>query len=223
MFHTCGAGAPVSKPAYGARTRHSRGLLARSRAKPVWKPALRPVGISCGAWNIRAKRESSQPRPSTLNSLPLLSGAAGRRAEPGLEGRRAFVHRVEKTLLPQLASEADPLENLAQRPVGVGKLHRDALLIQLLFERLQGFGRRHVNLRDRLRINHQPAHRRRAGGDQFAHALGEMPAVREQQRRIETISDEAGDRLAARLVSEVVEHTAGDLRARPRRAGSRSG
>jgi len=44
IFHTREVGAPVSKPAYGALTRHPYPLLASGHVKPVWKPALRSVG-----------------------------------------------------------------------------------------------------------------------------------------------------------------------------------
>src|SRR5262249_6930834 len=92
------------------------------------------------------------------------------------------VNRRKVSRCAELLPQADPFELLPQRPVRTCNSQGDTLLTQVLYQPGQRLRRRHVDLPDRLHINHQPAYRTGAGRDAFPHPLDEILRVCEKKR-----------------------------------------
>jgi len=99
--------------------------------------------------------------------------------------------RREELLLPDLLQEVISLKKCRHGLVGPAHGERDVLLGQERENQFEGLGARRVDVRHRLRVQHEPADRRGGIAHQPLDLLGKDIGVGEVERSAESVNDEA--------------------------------
>jgi hypothetical protein len=146
-----------------------------------------------GASTQSAARSSRQGASASAHSVP--RGRLGLR--PLREGSHGSVDRREDTQRTRRLGHAASLEPLAHRCVGARDGDDDAALRELRRELLEHLERRAVDLADALEVEHHPLFSPRVLLDHRREALAETCRVREEQRRVEAVDEQALGRLEA--------------------------
>ena len=105
---------------------------------------------------------------------------------------------------PSFCEQPRPAEHMAHRRVRLGQRQRDASPVELAVELLQRLRRGDVQVEHRAAIEDDHPHRRRGGVDELVDLLAEEARVGEEERRVDAVDDEPGQRLAVRPVLDIL-------------------
>ena len=113
-------------------------------------------------------------------------------------------HGREEVLASEGGGHPRRLEDVPEHPLRTRDREQDAVVGERLAQLQQHVDRGGVDVRDRLRVQHQPPRFGARAGDELEHLLAEVQGIREEDGRVEPVDDEARDRLRGRRPLDVV-------------------
>ena len=170
----------------------------RDRTDPVaWfrERAFGPVRDEAGSVVRRGVRSPLRPRSSqSTHSVP----------DASMYPFTAVPIVGKNRSSPIRSHESERAQPVLPRPLHLGEREGDAGGIQLVEQLREHIGGGRVDIGDRFRRHDHPRDRFRGGGEMLPHLTPEERRVREEQRRVEAVEQQARDRRGLRVTIRIV-------------------